>query len=264
MELKGSNVKPRIAVHKFASCDGCQLAFLNAGEDLLTLAKLVELVHFAEAGPVDPDAKVDIAFIEGSITTPHDQDRIRRIRDNSHYLITIGACATAGGLQALRNYAHTEQWTSAIYAKPEYIQTLDTSTPIREHVPVDFELWGCPINTRQLLVVIRDLLSGVQPHIRNEKVCMDCKRQQNVCIMVTHGIPCMGPATQVGCGAICPQVGRDCYACFGPAENSNTKSLANRFEGLGLIPEDILRRFRFINSEASLYKDEASKWSNKQ
>jgi len=262
--LKDTEMKPRVAVHKFASCDGCQLAFLNAGEDLLHLASLIHLVHFAEAGPVDPDAKVDIAFVEGSITTPHDLDRIQRIRDNSHYLITIGACATAGGLQALRNYASSEQWISEIYAKPEYIQALETSTAIREHVRVDFELWGCPINTKQLLIVIRDLLSNIQPHIREEKVCMECKRQNNVCVMVTRGIPCMGPVTQTGCGAICPHVGRDCYACFGPAENSNVDSLARRFSGLGLLPDDILRRFRFINTEAPIYQKEAKKWSNKQ
>jgi sulfhydrogenase subunit delta len=197
-------MKPKVAVHKFASCDGCQLAFLTAGEDLLTLSSLVELVHFAEAGPVDPDAQVEIAFIEGSITTAHDIDRIKRIRSNSRYLITIGACATAGGLQALRNYAEAEQWAAAIYAQPEYISSLSTSTPIREHVKVDLELWGCPINTRQVMMVIRDLLFGVQPRIRQEKVCLDCKRQQQVCVMVTQGLPCMGPVTQTGCGAICP------------------------------------------------------------
>jgi coenzyme F420-reducing hydrogenase gamma subunit len=257
-------MKPRVAVHKFSSCDGCQLAFLNAGEELLTLASMVELVHFAEAGPIDPDAQVDIAFIEGSITTPHDIDRIQRIRNNSNFLVTIGACATAGGLQALRNYANTEQWTAAIYAQPEYIQTLNTSTPIKNHVKVDFELWGCPVNTSQVMLVIRDLLSQVSPHIRQEKVCLECKRQQNVCVMVTKGAPCMGPVTQTGCGAICPHVGRDCYACFGPAENSNSLSLGRRFEGLGLVANDIARRFQFINTGTTEYNDAALNWLTKK
>jgi coenzyme F420-reducing hydrogenase gamma subunit len=211
---------------------------------------------------VDPDAKVDIAFIEGSITTPHDIDRIQRIRNNSQYLITIGACATAGGLQALRNYADAEAWTSAIYAQPEYIQSLNTSTPIKEHVKVDFELWGCPVNSKQVLLIVRDLLSNVSPHVRQEKVCLECKRQQNVCVMVTKAEPCMGPVTQTGCGAICPHVGRDCYACYGPAENSNTKSLGQRFEGLGLLPNDIRRRFQFINTGASVFNDAARTWSD--
>jgi len=256
-------MKPKVAVHKFASCDGCQLAFLTAGEDLLTLSSLVELVHFAEAGPVDPDAQVEIAFIEGSITTAHDIDRIKRIRSNSRYLITIGACATAGGLQALRNYAEAEQWAAAIYAQPEYISSLSTSTPIREHVKVDLELWGCPINTRQVMMVIRDLLFGVQPRIRQEKVCLDCKRQQQVCVMVTQGLPCMGPVTQTGCGAICPRVGRECYACYGPAENSNTQAFGNRLLGLGLLEDDIVRRFRLINNGAAEFADAANSWTNK-
>jgi sulfhydrogenase subunit delta len=256
-------MKPKVAVHKFASCDGCQLAFLNAGEELLTLSSLVELVHFAEAGAVAPDAQVDIAFIEGSITTAHDIDRIKRIRSNSHYLITIGACATAGGLQALRNYAQAEQWVSAIYAQPEYIESLSTSTPIRDHVKVDLELWGCPINTQQVLMVIRDLLFDVQPRIRQEKVCLDCKRQQQVCVMVTQGLACMGPVTQTGCGAICPRVGRECYACYGPAENSNTHSFGNRLLGLGLMEDDIVRRFRFINSGVAEFAEAAQAWSRK-
>ena len=256
-------MKPKVAVHKFASCDGCQLAFLNAGEDLLTLASLVDIVHFAEAGPVDPEAEVDIAFIEGSISTPGDRDRIKRIRDNSKYLITIGACATAGGLQALRNFTDAEQWMAAIYAQPEYIQTLSSSTPIREHVKVDLELWGCPVNGKQVLKAVRDLLFGVTPSQDGDKVCLECKRQQNICVLVTQNIPCMGPVTRTGCGAICPQVGRDCYACYGPAENINSKALGIRLQGFGLFPEDIAKRFLFINNQAADFLVAGEEWQAK-
>jgi coenzyme F420-reducing hydrogenase gamma subunit len=256
-------MKPKVAIHKFSSCDGCQLAFLNAGEDLLTLSQLVDLVHFAEAGPLDPDARVDIAFIEGSITTPHDRDRIQRIRENSACLITIGACATAGGIQALRNYADADQWVSAIYAKPDFIQTLATSTPIRDHVRVDLELWGCPVSMQQVLLVIRDLLFAVRPRIPQEKVCLECKRRLQVCVLVAGGQPCMGPVTQTGCGAICPRIGRDCYGCFGPAENANTRSLGNRFSGLGLVPDAIAMRFQFINTGAQPFTEAADYWMNK-
>lgn len=257
-------MKPKIAVHKFASCDGCQLAFLNAGEQLLSLAALVDITHFPEAGPVDEETKVDIAFVEGSITTPADENRIQRIRDNSRYLITIGACATAGGLQALRNFANTEEWVAAVYATPEYIQTLATSTPIRDHVKVDLELWGCPVNGQQVLRTVRDLLFGVTPKNEQDKVCMECKRQRHVCVMVSKGIPCMGPVTRTGCGAICPQVGRGCYACFGPAETSNTDAMGARLEGLGLVPEDIAQRFLFINSEAAEFRDAGNLWETKK
>lgn len=260
MHSENTITRPRVAVHKFASCDGCQLALLNAGEALLTLSSLVELVHFAEAGPVAPEEKVDIAFVEGSVTTSHDRDRIKRIRENSDYLVTIGACATSGGLQALRNYANTNNWVEAIYARPEYIDSLSESTPIKNHVAVDLELWGCPVNTRQVMYAIRQLLFGVVPAAEKEKVCLQCKRNQHVCVMVTKGMPCMGPVTSTGCGAICPGVGRECYACYGPAENSNTTSMGQRLTGLGLLPDEVARRFLHINNNAEEFRDASRLW----
>jgi len=248
--------KPKVAVHKFSSCDGCQLAFLNMGEPLLTLTSLVDIVHFLEAGPSDPDAKVDIAFVEGSISTPDEAERIQKVRANSRYLITIGACATSGGLQALRNINDSEaNWTPAIYAQPEFIHSLTHAEAIAKHVKVDWELWGCPINTRQLIAAVRALLFGVPPVEEQDKVCMECKRQQAVCVMITQGLPCMGPVTRTGCGALCPRFGRDCYACYGPAENPNANSLARRFKGLGLLPDDIARRFHLIHSDAPLFHE---------
>lgn len=247
--------KKRVAVHKFASCDGCQLAFLNLGEDFLALAEMVDVVHFVEAGPVSPDASVDIAFIEGSISTPEDAERIVRIRANSRYLVTVGACATSGGLQALRNFADGQEWLAAIYAKPEYVRSLATSTAIAQHVKVDLELWGCPVNGRQLIAVVRALLSDVPPWHEKDKVCLECKRRQTVCVMVAKGVPCMGPVTRTGCGALCPAFGRDCYACYGPAENPNTESLARRLEGLGLLPGSVARRFLFINGATPVFAE---------
>lgn len=243
-------MKPRVAVHKFSSCDGCQLAFLNLGEPLLELAALVDIVHFAEAGPVAPEAAVDVAFIEGSISTAADVARIRGIRAASRYVVTIGACATAGGLQALRNLADGQGWLAAVYATPEYLDALATSTPIARHVKVDLELWGCPVTSRQVLAAVQALLAGVAPVPENDKVCLECKRRQTVCVLVAHGTACMGPVTRTGCGAICPSFGRDCYACFGPAENPNVPSLRRRFAGLGLLPGAIDRRFVSFNAAA--------------
>ena len=248
--------KPTIAVHKFSSCDGCQLALLNLGEPLLALTELVDIIHFAEAGPVDEDAKVDIAIIEGSISTTDDNERLKKIRDNSSFLITIGACATSGGLQALRNMANTNEWIADIYANPSVINSLDESTPIKDHVKVDLELWGCPINQRQILMAIRSLLSGVSPLEEQDKVCMECKRRQTVCVMVTKNEPCMGPVTRTGCGALCPSVGRDCYGCYGPAENVNTQGMTNRLQGLGLLDEEIAKRFLFFHSGTDVFQQQ--------
>jgi sulfhydrogenase subunit delta len=247
------NGRPRLAVHKFSSCDGCQLAFLNAGEALIALSELVDIVHFVEAGPVAPEARVDIAFVEGSIATPEDLERIKCIRDNSRYLITIGACAAAGGIQALRNLADGQAWIDAVYASPQYIDALATSTPIADHVKVDLELWGCPVNTHQVLAAVRALLFGVVPVVSRDSVCLECKRAGNVCVLVAKGMPCMGPVTQTGCGALCPSFGRDCYACYGPAENVNTRSLSRRFAGLGLLPEAVARRFLTVNAAAPVF-----------
>lgn len=248
-----SHNRPAIAVHKFSSCDGCQLALLNLGESLLTLSSMVDILHFAEAGPVDENAKVDIAIIEGSISTTDDIERINRIRDNSTLVMTIGACATAGGLQALRNMADTQQWIADIYANPAVIKSLEKSTAIKEHIKVDLELWGCPVSKRQIVGAIRALLFGVLPEEQNDKVCMECKRRQIVCVMVAKNEPCMGPVTRTGCGALCPSVGRDCYGCYGPSENSNTQAMANRLEGLGLIKDEVARRFLFINNGAEAF-----------
>ena len=251
--------KPRVAVHKFSSCDGCQLAFLNLGEDLLTLAGRVDLVHFAEAGPLDPDTGVDVAFVEGSVSTQEDLERIEHIRAHSSVLIAIGACATSGGIQGLRNQANGTEWVAQIYSHPEAIASLARSTPISSHVKVDFELWGCPVSGPQMLAVVNALLLGVAPRDNADKVCTECKRQGYPCVMVSRGIACMGPVTRAGCGALCPSLGRDCYGCYGPAETANTDALAAQFASLGLTPEAAVRRFQSINSQAPVFRAAADK-----
>ncbi len=246
-------MKPRVGVYKFTSCDGCQLAFLNAGDALLTLADLVDMLHFAEVGAIDLQAKIDIAFVEGSISTPEEEVRIKNIRENSKYLITIGACATAGGIQALRQVSDSKGWVKSIYPSDEHIQSLKTSTAISHHVKVDWELSGCPVNGKQVLDAIRFLLSNATPQIKRNSECMECKRKGNVCVLVTQKQPCMGPVTQAGCGSLCPSVGRGCYACYGPKDNPNTKSLGHKFEDLGLSVDAIANKFFHIHNQAPAF-----------
>lgn len=248
--MQTEHPKIKIAVHKFSSCDGCQLGFLNSVNEVLKLSQWIEILHFAEAGPCDPEAKVDIAFVEGSIATPDDGERIRLIRENSGFLVSIGACATSGGIQALRNMADHDEWLSAVYARPEFIHSLATSTPIAEHVKVDYELWGCPINGKQLLHCIQTWLLGGMPETEYDSVCTECKRQHNSCVVVTQQRPCLGPVTRAGCGAICPSLDRDCYGCFGPASLCNTESLAKQFASMQVSNVDIANRFLQINSHS--------------
>src|SRR3989304_4402194 len=208
--------KPKLAVWKFASCDGCQLSLLDCEDELLAIAGAIEIAYFVEATRAVVKGPCDVSLVEGSITTAHDAERIKEVRRQSKTLITIGACATAGGIQALRNFADVKAFTSIVYARPDYISTLATSTPISAHVPVDFELRGCPIDKRQLVEVITAFLAKRMPVIPAHSVCVECKLKGNVCVMVAHGTPCLGPVTHAGCGAICPSYNRGCYGGFGP------------------------------------------------
>jgi coenzyme F420-reducing hydrogenase gamma subunit len=251
--------KPRLAVFKFASCDGCQLSLLDCEDELLAIAGAVEIAHFAEASSRLLAGPYDVTLVEGSITTPHDAERIRDIRRQSRFLMTIGACATAGGIQALRNFADHAEFMRSVYASPEYIHTLASSTAIAEHVPVDFELRGCPIDRRQLLEVITALLNGRRPRTSSESVCPGCKRRGTVCVMVAHGTPCLGPVTQAGCGAICPAYDRGCYGCFGPAQQTNLPSLTGWFVGYGLPPREAVHLLRNFNGYAPEFRAESQR-----
>ncbi|MEZ0372578.1 MAG: oxidoreductase [Candidatus Sericytochromatia bacterium] len=251
--------RPRLAVWKFASCDGCQLTLLDCEDELLTLADQVEIVHFPEAGPVSPDESYDLSLVEGSISSPEDLERIHRIRAQSRLLATIGACASAGGIQALRNYADVSAFTAIVYARPEYISALARVSPIAEHVEVDFELRGCPISKEQLLELILALLAGRRPHLPSHSLCLSCKLKGNVCVLVAQNTPCLGPVTQAGCGAICPSYGRGCYACFGPHDSANPIALSMRLQALGVSEGELLRLYRSFNATAKPFDEEASR-----
>jgi coenzyme F420-reducing hydrogenase gamma subunit len=243
-----SKKKPKIGVFKFASCDGCQLSLLDAEDELLAVAGAVEIAYFPEASRVMRGGPYDIALVEGSITTHHDAEKIQQVRRQSKTLVTIGACATSGGIQALRNWGDVGEFIRVVYASPQFISTLKSSTPIAEHVPVDFELRGCPINKAQLIELIAATLAGRKPNIPAYSVCIECKRRANVCVAVARGIACMGPVTQAGCGALCPAFDRGCFGCFGPMETPNTKSLTRQFRVLGQSDEEISRAYRSFSA----------------
>ncbi|HEX4997307.1 MAG TPA: oxidoreductase [Terriglobia bacterium] len=251
--------KPKLAVWKFASCDGCQLSLLSCEDELLPLAGQMSIAYFPEASSAVIRGPYDLSLVEGSITTPHDAERIRRVRAMSRSLVTIGACATAGGIQALRNFANAREFISVVYAKPEYIATLETSTAISAHVQVDFELRGCPVDKRQLMEVIGAFLDGRDPVVPPHSLCLDCKRQGVVCVMVARGAACLGPVTHTGCGVLCPSYARGCYGCFGPKENTNTGSLADWIAGQGMARDDLVRLFRNFNANAPEFRAESER-----
>lgn len=249
--------KPKLAVWKFASCDGCQLSLLDCEDELLAVSEQLHIANFPEASRAVVKGPYDLSLVEGSITTPHDAERIHLIRRQSRYLITIGACATSGGIQALRNFKDVQDFISIVYASPQYIETLKKSTAISDHISVDFELRGCPINKVQLLEVINAFLHSRKPNTSPHSVCLDCKMKGNVCVMVAHGTPCMGPVTHTGCEAICPSYNRGCYACFGPKENPNTGSIANALQFMGMDPVQMVCAFRGFNAWATPFRRES-------
>ena len=251
--------KPRLAVWKFASCDGCQLTLLDCEDELLALAEALEIAYFPEATRAAINGRYDLSLVEGSITTALDAERIRAVRARSRRLVTIGACATAGGIQALRNFAEVKEYAAAVYAHPEYIRTLATSTAIADHVAVDFELRGCPINKRQLLEVLCAFLAGRRPSVPPHSVCIECKMKGKVCVMVAHGTPCLGPVTHAGCGALCPSYDRGCYGCYGPMETPNAIALTQRLRELGMDQGALRRIYRTFNAGAAAFRTESER-----
>ncbi len=250
--------KPKVAVWKFSSCDGCQLTLLDCEDELLAIAGLVDIAYFLEATSATADGPYDLSIVEGSIGTAEDAERIAEIRKQSKVLITIGACATAGGIQALRNFADVDEYISVVYATPAFVDTLATSTPISAHVPVDFELRGCPINKEQLLSAISSFLAGKPPRIPASSVCVECKRRGTVCVVVAHGKLCLGPVTHAGCGALCPSFDRGCFGCYGPADTVNTVAFVNRLRSIPMDDASIGRVFKTFNAAAPDWQQVAS------
>ena len=252
--------RPRLGVFKLASCDGCQLTLLDCEDELLLLGEQIDIVHFPEAtSPGQPHGPFDVAIIEGSVSTPEQRDEVQAIRRNSTVLLTIGACATSGAIQALRNFGDHDDYRRIVYAQPEYISSLATSTPVADHVPVDFELRGCPVNKHQLLELITACLRGRTPAIKNESVCFECKRNGTVCVAVTQQMPCLGPVTHAGCGAICPAFNRGCFGCYGPKESAATAQLAEQMRANGQSNEAIKRAFRLFTAGSEAFRKESQR-----
>ena len=246
--------RPRVGVVKFSSCDGCQLTLLDLEDELLAITEHFEIIEFAEATSNRSEGPFDVLLVEGSISTAGQADEIVHLRRAATTLVTIGACATSGGIQALRNLGDHDAFRNAVYPRPEWIEALPTSKPVSEYVAVDAELYGCPISGRQLLELLTSLTVGRRPHLPDEAVCAECKRLGNPCILVAQGVACLGPVTRTGCGALCPSFARGCYGCFGPREAANTASLAAWFSAMGQTDQEVYREFAKFNVGAPAFR----------
>jgi sulfhydrogenase subunit delta len=245
---------PRVGVVKMASCDGCQLTILDLEDELLAIGQRFDLVEFPEATSRRSSGPYDVLLVEGSISTPEQLEQIVELRARTKLLVTIGACATAGGIQAMRNWSNEPEWRASVYPSPEDVESLATATPVAEHVTVDAELRGCPIDGRQLVELLTALRLGRRPQLPDEAVCNECKRLGRVCVLVASDLPCLGPVTATGCGALCPGYDRGCYACFGPKDAPNVASLA-RWLGDGRSPQEADRLFATFNGYAPAFRE---------
>jgi len=250
--------RPSIAVYKFSSCDGCQLQILNMEDEILDLAQAIDIAFFLEATSAMRPGPYDVALVEGSVTTPHEIERIKEIRRQARLVVALGTCATAGGIQALRNLADSGEYAEYVYPHPEYLDYLKTATPLSDHIQVDMELWGCPVNKTQVLEVISALLQNRRPNLPVYSVCLECKQRATVCVLVAQGIPCLGPVTQAGCGGICPSVGRGCYGCFGPLAQGNFDSLAPLLKSVERYPGETRRLFSHVSNYAPAFRSAAA------
>jgi len=249
--------KPKIAVYKFSSCDGCQLSLLNLEDELLDLVGVVEFANFLEARSRVLPGPYDVALVEGSVSTPHEAEKIKEIRSQARYLVALGTCATSGGIQALRNFANKDELAWMVYEHPNFLSALDTSTPLAEHVKVDLELWGCPINKYQALEVIAALLQNRRPNLPTHSVCLDCKRDGNLCVLVANGVACLGPVTRTGCGALCPSMGRGCYGCFGPVPNADVDTMIPVLKPVESYPNETYQLLRYFTGYAPAFRQVA-------
>jgi coenzyme F420-reducing hydrogenase gamma subunit len=255
-----SERRPTLAVFKLASCDGCQVTLFNLGAALLELEERFAVTSFLEATSRAAPGPWDVALVEGSITTADDAERIRQIRERTGSLIALGACAAGGGIQALRNGADVEEWKRAVYPRPAQLQgVLPTSTPLEDHVRVDARIDGCPPSGAQVLRVLTRALLGARPDLPGASVCMECKRRGIACVLVTRRVPCLGPITRAGCGALCPALGRDCYGCFGPQEDPNVDALARELRARGFSASDVVRRLRGIYGSRPAFREAAER-----
>ncbi|MBD3404742.1 MAG: oxidoreductase [Candidatus Lokiarchaeota archaeon] len=238
----GNNGKPTVGIFGFTGCAGCQLNILNLEDHLLDIIGLVDIKTWVMAKAENDDGPWDVAFVEGSIAKSTDIERIKNIREKSGVLVAIGACATHGGLPALRNFADTDEWKKEVYGDDyERIDAIDIK-PVSHYVKVDYALPGCPMDKAEFVEAVKALLIGKTPYIPQYSVCGECKAKENVCLL-KEGKFCMGPVVQAGCDALCPTYGAPCEGCRGPAPEANWAAEVEILKKIGATSEDVKRRF---------------------
>jgi len=237
-------MKPRVAFFSFACCEGCQLAILNLEREILRLVEIVDIVNFREAMTEKSD-DYDIAFIEGTLTRQSDEAALKEIRNRAKIVVALGACATTGGINVLKNFHPLAEVKERVYPGCEDCFDTYESRPIDECIKVDYYIHGCPIDNQEFLKVVKALATGQTPFVPTFPVCVECKIKENVC-MYDMGRSCLGPVTRAGCGAICPSFGTGCEGCRGLIPEPNVNATRDILAKAGLTPEQVINQFRLF------------------
>jgi len=243
---KGRKDKIKVAFFDFTGCEGCQLNKLNLENDLLDILEHVEIVEFREAMDDKAD-EYDIAFVEGSITTPECVTRIHDIRRRSKVLVALGACATNGGINALKNIHDIDEVRERVYGKDKYLFPTIPVMPVHAIVKVDYKIYGCPMTQEEFVKVFKALVMGKKPQVPNYAVCVECKLRENECLL-ERGIFCLGPVTRAGCNARCPSFGQSCIGCRGLVDDVNQNASIEILKRYGYSLEEAIKRMNLFNT----------------
>ncbi len=239
-------MKPKVAFFDFTSCEGCQLNKLNFENDLLDILKHIYLVEFREAMDDKADS-YDIAFIEGSISSPSCVERIHDIRRRTKILVALGACAVNGGVNAMKNLHPFDEVRETVYGDDKYLFATLPAMAVSAVVKVDYEVRGCPMTQQDFLKLLISLVMGKEPPKYGSPVCVECKLSENECLY-NRGMVCLGPITRGGCGAICPSLGQFCTGCRGLLDNPNLDGMLELMTGHGISLEEAKKRMLLYNS----------------
>lgn len=240
--------KPRIAFFSFSSCEGCQLVVLTIEEQLLELVNLIDIVSFREAMSEKSD-EYDIAFVEGSITRTSEIERLKTIRETAKTVIALGACATIGGINCLKNQFEMDKVKDIVYGKMADNYDTIPARPIEAVVKVDYRIQGCPIDKDEFIEVTKSILIGKKPRIPDYPVCVECQMKENVCLF-EKGMICLGPVTRAGCKAICPTYNDGCVGCRGLIDDPNLSSHKNLLSEHGLTVDEAISQYMMFGGNS--------------
>jgi sulfhydrogenase subunit delta len=235
--------KPKLGFFKYSCCAGCEFQFMYFQKyvpETLTGFDFVYARMMKSGG--NPDGPFDVALVEGTITESWQADELKKIREQSRLLFAIGTCAIDGGIPAIKATIPEIEAERKVYKKLSSVHSIRPHA-IDAYVKVDGYIRGCPPGERDLYEALSSVLAGKKPDFLEYSVCIECKLKGNICVLVAYAMPCMGPVTNAGCGALCPSMNRACYSCFGPMKQANGPALAKKFKMMGLPKDDIVRKF---------------------